>query len=93
MFSFNSNDITYLVLFILLPTEKLNFNFLYLKKAGIGSPENADQLMIALEPEAAAIFCLERNMNDFQAESGSRTLDGILSQINTHYIVVDIGGQ
>lgn len=59
----------------------------------MGSPENAEQLIIALEPEAAAIFCQERNMSDFQAETGSRSVDGILSQPNTHYIVVDIGGE
>lgn len=59
----------------------------------MGSSENAEQLIIALEPEAAAIFCQEKNMNDFQAETGSRSVDGILSQLNTHYIVVDIGGK
>ena len=58
----------------------------------MGSPENAEQLIIALEPEAAAIFCQEKNMSDFHAETGSRSVDGILSQLNTHYIVVDIGG-
>lgn len=58
----------------------------------MGSAEKADQLMIALEPEAAAIFCKEKNLNDFQEEAGDRCLDGVLSQINTHYIVVDIGG-
>lgn len=31
-------------------------------------------------------------MNDFLEESGSRSLEGVLSQINTHYVVVDIGG-
>ena len=59
----------------------------------MGSPENADQLIIALEPEAAAIFCQEKNMNDFHTETGSRSVDGILSQLNTQYIVVDIGGK
>lgn len=59
----------------------------------MGSAGNADQLMIALEPEAAAIFCKEKNMNDFREESGNRSLDGVLSQINTHYIVVDVGGK
>lgn len=59
----------------------------------MGKPKNADQLMIALEPEAAAIFCKEKNMNDFLEESGCRSLDGVLSQINTHYVVVDIGGE
>ncbi len=59
----------------------------------MGSPENAEQLIIALEPEAAAIFCQERSMSEFQAETGSRSVDGILSQPNTHYMVVDIGGK
>lgn len=31
-------------------------------------------------------------MNDFLEESGNRSLDGVLSQTDTHYIVVDIGG-
>ena len=34
----------------------------------MGSPENPNQLMIALEPEVAAIFCQEKNFGDFQAE-------------------------
>lgn len=72
-----------------LPTKLKSLCF---SKAGVGSPENPDQLMIALEPEAAAIFCQEKNLSDFQAEVGSRPVDGILSQINTHYVVVDIGG-
>jgi len=62
-------------------------------QAGVGSPENAEQLIIALEPEAAAIFCQEKTMNDFQAETGRISVDGMLSQLNTHYIVVDIGGK
>lgn len=76
-------------LFLGLPTKLKSLCF---SKAGVGSPENPDQLMIALEPEAAAIFCQEKNLSDFQAEVGSRPVDGILSQINTHYVVVDIGG-
>ena len=59
----------------------------------MGSADNAEQLIIALEPEAAAIFCQEKNMSDFQAQTGIRSVDGILSQPNTHYIVVDIGGK
>ena len=58
----------------------------------MGSPDKANQLIIALEPEAAAIFCQEKNLSDFQAETGTRPVEGILSQPNTHYIVVDIGG-
>ena len=58
----------------------------------MGSSDNAEQLMIALEPEAAAIFCQEKNLSDFYSETGSRSVDGILSKPNTHYMVVDIGG-
>ena len=32
-------------------------------------------------------------MSDFQAETGSRSVDEILSQLNARYIVVDIGGK
>ena len=59
----------------------------------MGSANKGEQLIIALEPEAAAIFCQERNMSDFEAETGSRSAEGVLSQPNTHYIVVDIGGK
>ena len=48
--------------------------------------------MIALEPEAAAIFCQEKNLSDFYSETGRRSVDGILSQANTNYMVIDIGG-
>lgn len=48
--------------------------------------------MIALEPEAAAVFCQEKNLSDFYSETGRRSVDGILSQPNTNFIVVDIGG-
>jgi len=48
--------------------------------------------MIALEPEAAAICCLEKNMREFQSETGSSSVEGLLCQPNTHYMVVDIGG-
>ena len=61
-------------------------------QAGLGSPDNPEQIMIALEPEAAAICCLEKNMSEFQSETGSSSVEGLLSQPNTHYMVVDIGG-
>ena len=63
------------------------------KKAGVGSPENAEQLMIALEPEAASIFCQERNLSDFNSQTGNSSVDTILSRPNTHYMVIDIGGK
>ena len=45
--------------------------------------------MIALEPEAAALFCTEKKLN----EMGSVSVEGQLSQPNAHYMVVDIGGK
>ena len=61
-------------------------------QGGLGSPDNPEQIMIALEPEAAAICCLEKSMSDFQTETGSSSVEGLLCQLNTHYMVVDIGG-
>ena len=58
----------------------------------MGSESNAEQLMIALEPEAAAIFCQEKNLSDFHSETGRRSVDGILSQPHSNYMVIDIGG-
>ncbi|KAJ7328613.1 hypothetical protein OS493_023882 [Desmophyllum pertusum] len=57
-------------------------------EAGIGSRDHPEQLLIALEPEAAALFCTEKKLN----EMGSVSVEGQLSQPNAHYMVVDIGG-
>ena len=48
--------------------------------------------MVALEPEAAAIFCQEKSLSDFYSESGTRSVDGMLSEPNTNYMVIDIEG-
>lgn len=45
--------------------------------------------MIALEPEAAALFCTAKKLN----EPGSVSVGAQLSQPNTHYMIVDIGGK
>ena len=58
----------------------------------MGSPDNPEQLIIALEPEAAAIFCQDKTLSDFCSERGKRSVDGILSEPNTNYMVIDIGG-
>ena len=65
---------------------------LIIYQAGLASSDNQEQVMIALEPEAAAICCLEKNMSEFQSETGRRSVEGLLCQPNTHYMVVDIGG-
>ena len=56
------------------------------------SRDRPDQLIIALEPEAAAIFCTERKMDSIQSERLNVSVDGLLSQLNAQYMVVDIGG-
>lgn len=49
--------------------------------------------MIALEPEAAALSCLAKNLDSFQSETGSGSVYGLLAQPDTYYMVVDIGGK
>ena len=56
------------------------------------SRDRPEQLVIALEPEAAAIFCTERKMCAIQSERLNVSVDGFLSQLNAQYMVVDIGG-
>lgn len=56
------------------------------------SRDRPEQLVIALEPEAAAIFCTERKMDAIQSERLNVSVDGLLSQLNAQYMVVDIGG-
>lgn len=56
------------------------------------SRDSPEQLVIALEPEAAAIFCTERKMDAIQSERLNVSVDGLLSQLNAQYMVVDIGG-
>jgi len=61
-------------------------------EAGIVSRDNAEQLVIALEPEAAALFCTEKKMAAIQPERMNLSVDGFLSQPNAQYMVIDIGG-
>ena len=57
------------------------------------SRDRPEQLVIALEPEAAAIFCTERKMGAIESlERLNVSVDGLLSQLNAQYMVVDIGG-
>ena len=65
----------------------------FLSKAGLGSSEKPEQIMIALEPEAAALSCLEKTLDAFKSEKGTGSVYGLLAQPNTHYMVVDIGGK
>ena len=53
---------------------------------------NPGQLIIALEPETAALFCMERKMSKLESERGSDVEDTELARPQTQYMVVDIGG-
>ena len=61
-------------------------------QAGIGSMTNPGQLIIALEPETAALFCMERKISKLETERVSDIEDAKLAQPQTQYMVVDIGG-
>ena len=64
-------------------------------QAGVGSPSNPEQVVIALEPEAASVYCRERKMRDFVSESGSNeaSVSDTIAHTDVKYVVVDIGGK
>lgn len=73
-------------------------------KAGIGSPDSPDQLIIALEPEAASVYCRKLRMHQLVPEAPPRVylFRDIIPELNTEpaveekpgtkYMVVDCGG-
>ena len=61
-------------------------------KAGIASANNPQQLLIALEPEAASIHCRDKKMKDFTSERGDAAVSDIFARPAAKYLVVDIGG-
>ena len=67
---------------------------IFVSKAGLASPSNHEQIIIALEPEAASVYCREREMREFVTESGNSDalVADILAHTAKHYVVVDIGG-
>lgn len=67
------------------------FDFFY--QAGIGSPNNPEQLLIALEPEAAAVLCMERKLHDPASKQEIESVEKPLSVPLLQYMVVDIGGK
>ena len=68
------------------------FIFIIVIKAGVASSDNPDQLMIALEPEAASFYCREKKMRDFTGEKENANLSETLARPGTRYVVIDIGG-
>ncbi|UYV71785.1 HSPA12A [Cordylochernes scorpioides] len=67
-------------------------------KAGIASPEYPEQLLIALEPEAASIYCRRLRLHQLVPDHGTsspRTGGGVVENTfhsGTRYMVVDCGG-
>ena len=61
-------------------------------KAGIASPDDPEQLLIALEPEAASVYCREKKMRDFSNERGDASVSDVFARPGSRYLVIDIGG-
>ena len=61
----------------------------FFSQAGLASPDDPDQLLIALEPEAASFYCRTLQMKDFLGETGDESVNEGLAS----YVVVDNGGQ
>ena len=61
-------------------------------QAGLASPDNSNQLKIALEPEAAAITCRQRKLWDF-ADGEKKSFEDPIFPAKTQYLVIDNGGK
>ncbi|XP_037660229.1 heat shock 70 kDa protein 12A isoform X3 [Choloepus didactylus] len=69
-------------------------------QAGLASPENSEQLIIALEPEAASIYCRKLRLHQMIDLSGKATVNGYSGSDTVgagfaqgdKYVVVDSGG-
>lgn len=61
-------------------------------QAGIVSKDAPDQLLIALEPEAASIYCREMKMREFKSEKGDANISDVFARPGSKYLVIDIGG-
>lgn len=58
-------------------------------QAGLASNDDPDQLLIALEPEAASFYCRTLQMKDFLGETGDESVNEGLAS----YVVIDNGGE
>lgn len=61
-------------------------------EAGLSSSINSDQVIIALEPEAAAVYCRQRKLREFVEEKGDEIVKDTLVPTKTQYLVIDNGG-
>ena len=49
--------------------------------------------MIALEPEAAAVYCRQRKLREFVEGNADETVKDTLVHARTQYLVIDNGGK
>lgn len=61
-------------------------------KAGIASPEDPDQLILALEPEAASYYCRKLPFNSFKGHKEKKFIKETLNDEKVPYMVIDNGG-
>lgn len=61
-------------------------------QAGLANPRNPSQLIIALEPEAAAVYCRQRKLREFVEGKGEEKVKDCLIPAKTQYLVIDNGG-
>ena len=87
------NEMHYHFPHVKLPSSISKFEGIMFSQAGLVCRDHPEQLVIALEPEAAAISCTERKMDAILSEKLDVSMDGLLSQLNAQYMVVDIGGK
>ena len=60
-------------------------------QAGLIKNENSDNLVIALEPEAASLYCRELDITDFLKPRPGR--EGMNMKKGTVYMILDAGGK
>ncbi|XP_077989994.1 heat shock 70 kDa protein 12A-like [Glandiceps talaboti] len=61
-------------------------------KANLVSKDTPNQLIIALEPEAASLYCRSLKMKEFVNENGDGAVVSSMESIHLPYMVVDCGG-
>lgn len=62
-------------------------------QAGLSSSIDSSQVIIALEPEAAAVYCRQRKLREFVEGNGDQVVKDTLVPAKTQYLVIDNGGK
>lgn len=66
---------------------------MHFSQAGLADESNSSQLIIALEPEAAAVYCRQSKMREFVEGKGEEIVKDTLAPVKTQYLVIDNGGK